>query len=435
MGKDAERIFRAALDAADAGKAILRQVRFDGSTLIAGRRRYRLADFERVQVIGAGKAGAGMARAVERLLGRKIAGGLVNVKAGGTARTRRVTLNQSGHPVPDERGLQGARRIEAMARAAGPRDLLICVISGGASALMPSPADPVTLEEMQRTTRQLLASGATIHELNTIRKHICTLKGGQLARLAAPARVLALILSDVVGDDLDVIGSGPTVGDTSTFADAARILEKYGIDAPASVAARIERGVRGEIAENPRPGGAALSGVENLIVGSNRMAIDAAAKRARELGYRTLVLSTFIEGETRDIASMHAAIVKEMLSSGRPVRPPACILSGGETTVTVRGGGVGGRNQEFVLAAAMALEGFGPFTIFSAGTDGIDGETDAAGAIADEKTIGRAQSIGMDPREFLNNNDSYRFFERTKGLVKTGPTGTNVMDVRVMLVG
>lgn len=431
--KNALAIFRAALAAADPGQAVLRHLRCDGKTLIAGRHRYRMSDFDRVQVIGAGKASAAMARAVERVVGKKVSGGFVNIKDGDTVRTRRVELNPAGHPVPDSRGLEGARRIESMARAAGPRDLLICVISGGASALTPSPVQPITLEEMRRTTSQLLACGANIHELNTVRKHIETLKGGQLARLASPARLLALILSDVVGDDLDVIGSGPTVGDTSTFADAARIFEKYRVDPPAAVVARIAHGLKGDVAETPRPG--ELDGVENLIVGSNRLAIDAAAEKARKLGYRTLVLSTFLEGETVDAAKMHAAIVKEILTSRQPVRPPACILSGGETTVTLRGAGMGGRNQEFVLAAAMALEGFAPFTILSAGTDGIDGPTDAAGAVANEQTIARARDLGLDAREFLKHNDSYHFFERSNGLVKTGPTGTNVMDVRVMLVG
>ena len=427
-------IFRAALRAADPEQAVLRHLRRDGDTLIAGKRRYRLNDFDRVQVIGAGKAGAAMARAVERIAGKKLSAGFVNIKDGDAPRTRRVELNPSGHPVPDQRGFDGARRIASIARAATARDLLICVISGGASALMPSPADPLTLEEMQRTTGQLLACGATIHELNTIRKHVETLKGGQLARLASPARVIALILSDVVGDDLDVIGSGPTVGDTSTFADAAQIFKKYRVVPAEAVAARIAAGIAGKIPETPRPEDAALRHVQNLIVGSNRQAIDAAAAKARELGYRTLILSTFIEGETVDAAKTHAAIVKEILTSARPLRPPACVLSGGETTVTVRGAGLGGRNQEFVLAAVIALEGFAPFTILSAGTDGIDGPTDAAGAIATDQTIPCARAQRIDPREFLKHNDSYHFFERVNGLIKTGPTGTNVMDIRAMLI-
>ena len=410
--KHALQIFRAALHAADPDRAVTEHLKFDGRTLIARRKRYRLSQFDRIQVIGAGKASAAMGRAVERILGRRISGGLINVKDV-SHRLRRIELNESGHPVPDDRGLEGARRIAEIARGAGERDLLICVISGGASALMPLPAVPITLAQMQETTRQLLACGATIHELNTIRKHVETLKGGQLAHLAAPATVISLILSDVVGDELDVIGSGPTVPDSSTVADAAAIFEKYAIPPL-------------PLRETPKK----LDRVQNLIVGSNRQAMDAAARLARKLGYRTLLLSTLIEGETRDVASVHAAIAKEILTSGRPIRRPACILSGGETTVTLRGSGLGGRNQEFVLAAAIALEGFAPVTIFSAGTDGSDGPTDAAGAIADERTL----RPGLDARAFLKNNDSYHFFEKVNGLIKTGPTGTNVMDVRILLV-
>ena len=411
MRKHALQIFRAALQASDPYAAVLRHLTFDGRTLIAGRRRYRMADFDRIQIIGAGKASAAMARAVEHLLGRRIKGGIVNVPDGTASKLRRIELNPAGHPIPDERGVQGAQRILEIARDAGPRDLLICVISGGASALMPAPSPPLTLAAKQEITRKLLNAGATIHELNTVRKHLSMIKGGQLAAAASPACVLSLILSDVIGDDLDVIGSGPTVGDSSNVEQAESVLRKFGISVPSDV-----------LLETPK-----VAEVQNLIVGSNRLAMDAAAKRAKELGYRTLVLSSSIDGETREIARMHAAIVKEILTAGRPLCRPACLLSGGETTVTVRGKGLGGRNQEFVLAAAIALQGFGPVTMFSAGTDGLDGPTDAAGAIADETTP------TQNAREFLDNNDSYHFFEKLDALVKTGPTGTNVMDVRILL--
>ena len=418
MRKHALQIFRAALDAADPYAAVLRHLRFDGRTLIAGRRRYRMAGFDRVQVIGAGKASAAMARAVERVLGRRIAGGVVNVPDGTAAKVRRIALMPASHPIPDERGVEGSRRILEIARNAGPRDLLVCLISGGASALLPSPAPPLTLGAKQEITRKLLHAGATIHELNTVRKHLSLIKGGQLAAAAHPATVITLVLSDVIGDDLDVIGSGPTVGDPSTVEHAASVLRKYGVSIPAAV-----------LRETPK-----LTQAQNLIVGGNRLAMDAAAHKAKELGYHTLVLSSCVDGEAREVAGMHAAIVKEILAAGRPVRRPACVLSGGETTVTVRGTGLGGRNQEFVLAAAIALDGQQPATVFSAGTDGLDGPTDAAGAIADERTIARAREMNLDAREFLENNDSYHFFERLDALVKTGPTGTNVMDVRILLV-
>jgi hydroxypyruvate reductase len=414
--KHALQIFRAALDASDPYAAVLRHLKFDGRTLTAGRRRYRMAGFDRIQVIGAGKASAAMARAVESLLGRRITGGWINVPDGTLANTgaklRRVELNPSGHPIPDERGQRGAQRILEIAREAGPRDLLICVISGGASALMPAPSPRLTLAPKQEITRKLLSAGATIHELNTVRKHLSLIKGGQLAAAAAPAHVLSLILSDVIGDDLDVIGSGPTVGDTTTVEQAESVLRKFGVAVPAGV-----------LLETPK-----VSQAQNLIIGSNRLAMDAAARKAKDLGYRTLVLSSSVDGETREIARMHAAIVREVLTAGRPVLRPACLLSGGETTVTVRGKGLGGRNQEFVLAAAIALEGFGPATIFSAGTDGLDGPTDAAGAIADQRMP------LVDAQQFLDNNDSYHFFEKWNALVKTGPTGTNVMDIRILLV-
>ncbi len=401
-------IFRAALRAAGPEKAVRAHATTDGKILRVDQRRYRLADFDRIQVIGAGKASARMAQAIERLLGSRVTGGWINVLDGTKARLRKVRVHESGHPVPDERGVEGARQIAQIARQSGSRDLLICLISGGASALMPLPAPGITLAKKKSITKRLLACGATIHEINTVRKHLSAIKGGHLAALAAPATVIALILSDVIGDDLSVIGSGPTVLDTTTAADAAAVLERYGIPLP-------------PLMETPKAPVAA----QNVIVGSNRQSIEAAAKKARDLGYRTIVLSTTIDGETRDIARMHAAIARERIAhDGRRV----CFLSGGETTVTLRGKGLGGRNQEFVLAAAIALADHPQVTIFSAGTDGIDGPTDAAGAIADAATP-RAHAA-----PFLANNDSYHFFEKAGGLLKTGATGTNVMDVRILLI-
>jgi glycerate 2-kinase len=420
--KHALQIFRAALGAADPFQAVRKHVSFDGRTLRAGRIRYPLSKFDNIYVLGAGKASAAMAHALEMLLGRRITAGAINVPDGVAARLKRVELHPAGHPVPDERGVAGAERILEIARGAGPRDLVICVISGGASALLPAPVDGLTLAAKQAITRSLLVSGATIHEMNTVRKHLSRIKGGRLAVAAYPARVIALTLSDVIGDDLDVIGSGPTVGDRTTLDDARAVLARYGIALPLPL-----------LEESPKPGDAALASVQNVIIGSNRQALSAAAEKARELGYRTLVLSTTIQGETREIASMHAAIAREILVSGQPVRPPACILSGGETTVTVRGSGKGGRNQEFVLAAVIALSN-APVTVFSGGTDGIDGPTDAAGALADGSTLARACEMRLNAQHYLDNNDSYHFFKAVNGLIQTGPTGTNVMDVRILLV-
>ncbi len=421
--KDVLQIFRAALDAADPQHAVLAKLRFDGRTLICGRRRYRMSAYDRVFVVGAGKASAAMASALERLLGRRITGGVVNVPDGVTARTRRIRLNPARHPIPDERGVAGAREIAEIARNAGERDLILAVVSGGASALLPLPAEGVLLQEKQDVTARLLRAGATIHETNCVRKHLSAIKGGHLAALGFPATMLALILSDVIGDDLDVIGSGPTVGDPTTDDDARAVLAKYSVYVPHAA-----------IRATPKPGDPHLERVNNVVVGSNRTALTAAAKKARQLGYRTLALSSLIGGDTRAAAVFHVDIAKEVVASGQPVRRPACLLSGGETTVAVHGSGHGGRNQEFVLAAALALDGCPGVTVFSAGTDGIDGPTDAAGAIADPQTLTRAAAAGLDPRASLHNNDSYPFFEKLNSLVKTGPTGTNVMDVRVFLV-
>lgn len=416
--KPALDIFQAALEAADPIRAVLAHVKFDDrvgkGVLRVDRRSYRLADFDRIYVIGSGKASAKMGQALERLLGKRITGGWINVPDGTKAKLKRVHLHESGHPVPDERGVEGARRIAEIARESGPRDLLLCVISGGASALMPLPVEGMTLEGKKAVTRQMLACGATIHEMNTVRKHLSAIKGGHLAALGAPATVVALILSDVIGDDLSVIGSGPTVLDSTTVDDAAAVLKRFGIPVP-------------PLTETPK----AHVSAHNVIVGSNRQSIDAAAKKAKALGYRPIILSTTIDGETREIARMHAALARETLARGGT---RVCFLSGGETTVTIRGTGLGGRNQEFVLAAAIALESTPQVTIFSGGTDGIDGPTDAAGAIADASTLRRAAVLRLNPSQFLADNDSYYFFEKVGGLVKTGPTGTNVADVRILLV-
>jgi len=415
-------IFQAAVAEADPEAAVRRHLA-----------RLDLAHFRNIYVVGAGKAGASMAAAAERVLGRRITAGLVNVKYGHLAKLRRIELNECGHPIPDQNGVAGAERIAAIAESAQRGDLVVCLISGGASALLPLPAAPITLEEKQEVTRLLLASGADIHEINATRKHISRIKGGQLARLASPATVESLLLSDVIGDDPGVIGSGPTAADATTFGAVSGILDKYDLRGrvPASVRDRIEQGVRGEIPETPKPADRFFRRVRNTVVGSNRLALAAAMRRARELGFHPLVLSSEIQGEARQIARVHAAIARELVRSGRPVKLPACIISGGETTVTLKGAGVGGRNQEFALAAAIDIAGLPDTVILSAGTDGSDGPTDAAGAIADGATLGRQP----DARAFLDNNDSYRYFAALGDLIKTGPTLTNVMDVQLVLVG
>lgn len=435
--QDALTILRAALKAADPVLAVRRFLRREGDSLICGAKRYPLSRFERVFVLGAGKASASMASAVESVLGAaRITGGIVVAKYGHSLPLKRVNVVESGHPVPDAAGVEGARQLVAMAVEAGPRDLVIMLISGGASALTPYPVPPITLAEKQETTKLLLACGANIQEINTVRKHLSGLKGGHLARRAAPATLITLMLSDVIGDPMDAIGSGPAVPDPSTFAGAAAIFEKYELTGrvPPNVLERIQQGVAGKVEETPKPGDAAFRHAQNLIVGSNRLAIDAAAEKARALGYKPLILSTFIEGETRDVARMHAAIAREVCAANRPVRAPACLISGGETTVTLRGQGLGGRNQEFVLAAAIDLAGMDRVTVLSAGTDGTDGPTDAAGALADGSTIARGESKGLSAQAYLTQNDSYHFFDGLGDLIRTGPTRTNVNDVRLLLI-
>ncbi len=436
LRKPALSILRAALAAADPAEAIGRHLHVDGETLRAGKLRFRLDRFRHVYVVGAGKAAATMGKAIEKKLGSRITGGHLNTKYGHTAKLKRIRLQETGHPVPDLDGVEGSREIARIVTAAGADDLILCLFSGGASALMPLPAEPVTLAEKQETTKWLLACGANIHEINAIRKHISAIKGGQLARLAAPATVISLLLSDVIGDNLDVIGSGPTAPDSSTFRSASDILDKYALRdrVPASVRQRIESGVNGDLPETPKASDPVFGRTHNLVIGSNRLAVEAAARKARELGFRPLVLSTFIEGETRDVARMHAAIAKQIVATGEPVKAPACVITGGETTVTLRGDGKGGRNQEFCLAAAIDLAGLDRVFVLSAGTDGTDGPTDAAGAMADGSTLARAERAGLGAGDFLTRNDSYTFFDAIGDLVKTGPTGTNVMDVRLLLV-
>lgn len=413
LRRQALRIFQAALKAADPYQAVLRHFEMP-------RRNFR-----NIFVIGAGKASAPMARAIERLLGARIAGGEINVKDGHTAVLRRIRINECRHPIPDARGVAGARRIAQIASEAGPDDLVICLISGGASALLPLPAAGITLAQKQKVTRSLLECGASIHEINCVRKHISAIKGGQLARLVYPATLITLILSDVIGDNLDVIGSGPTVPDRSSIAHARAICAKYGI------AVNLQ-GAR----ETPKLGDRAFAKVTNVLVGSNALAVEAAEQEAQRHGFHTMVLSTSLQGEAREVARVHAAIAKEIHAHARPVARPACVISGGETTVTLRGKGLGGRNQEFALAAAIEIAGLQEDTlILSAGTDGTDGPTDAAGAIADGTTLARAESRGLNAAAFLRRNDSYRFFEAIGDLIKTGPTGTNVADIQLILLG
>jgi glycerate 2-kinase len=435
--EDTKAIFQAGIEAAGAANAVRRHVRRDSDILAVGDKNYDLADFSGVFVIGAGKASAEMARPLEEILGDQLVFGFINVKYGHGRPLRRIEVNEAGHPVPDEAGLRGAEKVKDMLGLTGEQDLVIFLLSGGGSALLPSPAPGLTLDDLQRLTQSLLESGADIREINTIRKHVSTVKGGQLARLAFPSTLVSLVLSDVIGDSLDSIASGPTVPDGTTFADCLRILEKYGLAGkiPAAVLEHLKKGARGENEETPKSDDPAFARTQNLIIGSNIQSLLAAEKKAKALGYNSLILSSSIEGETRDIARMHAALAREILASGHPVQRPAALISGGETTVTIRGKGLGGRNQEFALAAAIAIDGLADIAVLSGGTDGTDGPTEAAGAVADGETVRRARALGLEAADYLRENDSYHFFEPLGDLLKTGPTLTNVMDLRVVLVG
>ncbi len=433
--EDCLAIFKAGVDAVDPYKSTKRHLVVRGNDLTIAGNRFNLSDYKHVHVIGGGKASGAMALAVEEALGERLYSGFVIVKYGHVIHLERTTLIEAGHPVPDDAGFRGAHQLEETARSFGESDLVLCLLSGGGSALLPLPVHGVTLKDKQETTRLLLESGATIHEINTIRKHLSRIKGGGLARMTYPATLVSFILSDVIGNDLDVIASGPTVGDSSTFQDCLTILGRYGLyqRIPQTVRRHLVEGSEGKCDETPKPDDALFAKTSNIIIGSNIQCLDAAEEKARSLGYSTLVLSSFVEGETREVARVHAALVKEILSSKRPVPPPGCLISGGETTVTIRGTGKGGRNQEFVLAAALEIDNLEGAAVFSAGTDGNDGPTDAAGAYADWRTIKRARELGIDPYEYLEDNDSFHFFKHLDDLVFTGPTNTNVMDLRLLI--
>ncbi len=436
MKKDAVEIFNKALQAVQPGDAIRRHCICEGKNFIIDDQIYHLPQFKNLFVVGAGKAAAPMAAAIEDIFGERIAEGIVAAKYGHVTDLSRIKLIEAGHPLPDENGLYGASAIYNLAKKAEKDDLIICLISGGASALMPYPYDGLTLEDKRDAVKVLLSCGASIHEINTIRKHISKIKGGLLARAAYPAVLVTMILSDVVGDDLDVIASGPTVPDLSSFDDCLSILQRHNIaDAiPRNILNHIELGISGEIPETPKPDDPAFQKTHNLIIGSNIESLFAAKESAENLGYNVLLLSSMIEGETRTVAQVHGAIAREIVKSENPLARPACILSGGETTVSVSGNGLGGRNQEFALSASIDIAGNKNIVILSAGTDGTDGPTDAAGAFSDTYTIERAKELRVDPYHFLLNNDSYHFFQKLGDLFITGPTQTNVMDLRIVLV-
>jgi hydroxypyruvate reductase len=441
MRADAEKIFRVAVARVNPSEAVKRFVHLERERLVLGgedrqEKEFDLGQFDGIVVVGGGKGTAPMAKALEELMGDRIRKGVVTVKYGFTEKLSFIEIIEAGHPIPDENGVSGTRKILDLLKEANERELIFSLISGGGSALLPQPAKGITLQEKQAITQSLLDCGATIGEMNAVRKHISASKGGQMARLAYPATTVNLMLSDVIGDRMDVIASGPFVPDPSTFVEAWEIISKYRLrEIPQSIEEHLKMGMEKKLPETPKKGDPVFDRVHSFIIGSNLLALEAAKNEAERLGYRPLILSSTIQGETREVAKVHSAILKEILASGQPVHPPACIISGGETTVTIKGNGLGGRNQEFCLAAALDLRGLpSRVLVLSGGTDGNDGPTPAAGAIVDPLTVEGGAEAGMNASVFLENNDSYHFFERTKELVITGPTNTNVMDVRIMLV-
>ena len=430
----AKQIWEASLDAARPEVCIPRAIELTHGGFRVGDKEYTVSG--RLIVIGAGKAGAGMAQVVERIFGGRISVGLVITKYGHQVPTENIHVFEAGHPVPDKTGELAVDGMREILHDLSPEDVVLCLISGGGSALLPAPAPGITLEQKQHVTTELLRAGATILELNAVRKHLSAIKGGQLMEWTAPAQVVSLIMSDVIGDPLDFIASGPTAPDTTTFADALGIVEKYGLDVPDAVAGRLDRGARGEIPETPKRGDPMFERVNNHIVANNQLLVDAARAKARDLGFTTLVLSSQIEGEARDVGRFFASIAREIGTTGNPVGPPACILAAGETTVTVRGEGRGGRNQEMALAWAIKMQSWKHPTCFaSVATDGTDGPTDAAGGLVDPSTCSRSVEMNYEPAKFLRSNDSYTFLKAVGDLITTGPTQTNLMDLQILLAG
>ena len=426
MKNELREILDSGLAAADPGDAVRRSVTLEDGVVVAGGERFEAG---RVFVVAAGKAAGAMARAAEELFGERVESGLLVTKDGHDAGPEGYEVVFASHPEPDERGVEAARKVQELAESLEEGDLLLALISGGASALLADPTPPIRIGDLKKLTQDLLKSGADIGEINTVRKHVSVLKGGGLARLAAPAKTLALLLSDVVGDAPSSISSGPAAPDTTTLEETRSVLERYGIEPPASIAEHLE-----QAEETPKPGDPIFDGVTNVVCGGGRHAVEAAAGKARELGYEPLILSTTMTGDARAIAEVSAAVVREALESGNPASPPGGIISGGEATVVVRGDGTGGPNQEFALTLAVELDGVEGWGAFAADTDGNDGPTDAAGGIVSGETAAKIRAAGVDPVRALEENDARAALEAGGALLVTGPTGTNVNDLRVVLV-
>lgn len=428
-------VMSAALAAADPHAAVVRSLHCQDGRLEVGQNTFHLADYQRVKVLAIGKAALAMTEGARCVLDDYLTGGLVVCKHLDPTAIGQlpgcIVVTAGNHPIPGEDSLQAGRQVAELLAGGAETDLVLCLLSGGGSALVTWPQVGVSLADMQTLTRQLLACGAAIEEINCLRKHLDRIKGGGLARLAAPARLVTLVLSDVVGSPLDVIASGPTVADPTSFADALAILQKYGLTekVPQSVLQTLKSGAAGNLPETPKAGDQVLEHAMTWLAGDNYQAAQAAVHKARELGFQTLLMSTWLQGEAREAGGMLAAILRQMALSGEPLPRPACLIFGGETTVTLRGRGLGGRNQELALGAVRGLAGLPDVLLAALGTDGEDGPTDAAGAFVTGQTHSAAQQQGLSSAAFLAENDAYHYFDALQGLLHTGPTGTNVNDL------
>ena len=440
LKRDARAIFRAGLKSVHAGEVVYRYINTakerGGEFLVVGKRRISLEETGRILVLGAGKASSQMARALERRLGKRIHNGTVVTQYGHAEKCRRIEVLEASHPVPDISGLEASRKIEEWASGARREDLIIFLLSGGGSALMPSPAPGISLDDKQFVTNALLKAGAPIEALNCIRKHLSDLKGGNLARKVFPARMIVLLVSDVIGDPLDVIASGPATGDSTTFVHAKSYLERYGVfqEMPESVRNRIEAGCRGEIPETPAPGDKVFRRVSHHVLANNEIALHAAYDKAKSMGYKVKMQTSSLRGEASEAGKSIAEDARRISSDSHLKHSPMCILYGGETTVRVLGDGLGGRCQELALSFAIEIRGHQNVCLLAAGTDGRDGPTEAAGAIVDGETAKTTQKQRLDPNANLRNNNSHNFLRLRRACLHTGPTGTNVMDLVILLV-
>ncbi|MBN2109843.1 MAG: glycerate kinase [Methanosarcinaceae archaeon] len=431
---DARKIVSHAICGVDPYSCVHRAVRKEHDSLYIGGMSFDLASYQNIYLVAFGKASVAMSRAIEEILGDKLSEGCAITKYGFAGPLTIVKLMEAGHPIPDENGVIAAKQISSFLGRTGPKDLIFFLISGGGSALLTLPRKGISLQDMVNLTDRLIRIGASIDEINTIRKHLSAVKGGGLAKMAYPSESISLILSDVVGDPLDVIASGPTVPDTSTFEDFQEIVTRYNLNLPPAVQGLLENGLEGVVEDTPKHDDPVFGRCHHFLVGNNSLALIEAEKKAVELGYNTLLLTSSLVGEAREVARVLASIAREERKMSRPLTLPACILAGGETTVKVMGKGKGGRCQEMALSFAIEAHGLEDILFVPMATDGNDGPTDAAGAFADGYTIEKGRNLHLDARAMLGQNDSYNFFRETGDLLITGPTGTNVMDVYVLLV-